>query len=238
MSEVFGRAFLAGRTIFTLVEICNELGMRSFDHGRVDYESFRLRALFRPVDRETVALEHSVFQEFLAAEYLRTPEGREHASALGESVILTEQTRAFLHLARRPASEDRDDGVLAPGTYLLGPSHHLLLRRITHAVRFDRYPVTVERYRRFQAEVAQHGSAAWDHPDTPAEHTHEPWHARLRVPDYYSDPAYTRYPAICVSWWSAYAFARFEGKRLATSVEWEAAARDGRQRVGVDFHGA
>jgi formylglycine-generating enzyme required for sulfatase activity len=64
----------------------------------------------------------------------------------------------------------------------------------------------------------------------PAGYTHEPWHDRLRVPGYYDDPAYDNHPAVVVNWWSAYAFARFEGKRLPTSLEWEAAARaaDGR----------
>ena len=53
---------------------------------------------------------------------------------------------------------------------------------------------------------------------------------RLPVPGYYDDPAYDNHPAVAVSWWSAYAFARYEGKRLPSSLEWEAAARgfDGR----------
>jgi formylglycine-generating enzyme required for sulfatase activity len=78
--------------------------------------------------------------------------------------------------------------------------------------------------------VAQEGSGQWDHPAMPAGYTHEPPRERLRIPSYYDDPAYDSYPAIAVNWWSAYAFARFEGKRLPTSLEWEAAARgpDGR----------
>jgi hypothetical protein len=46
----------------------------------------------------------------------------------------------------------------------------------------------------------------------PAGYTHEPMRERLRVPGYYDDPAYDDYPAIAVNWWSACAFARFDGK--------------------------
>src|SRR5262249_54415559 len=123
-----------------------------------------------------------------------------------------------------------DDCVLPSGVYLVGPSSRLLLRRISHPLVFDRYPVTVARYRRFLDAIAEGGSGEWDHPDMPDIVTHQPWTERLRLQDYYTDPRYDEYPAICVNWWSAYAFARFEGKRLPTALEWEAAARgtDGR----------
>lgn len=90
--------------------------------------------------------------------------------------------------------------------------------------------MTVARYRRFLDALDTDGTSQWDHPDQPADVTHRPWTDRLRRPDYYDNPRYNAHPAICVSWWSAYAFAAFEGKRLPTSLEWEAAARgtDGR----------
>jgi Sulfatase-modifying factor enzyme 1/NACHT domain len=237
----FGLAFLRGETKFTLTELVNELGIGVFEGERVGFGSFRLAPLFRPVDAagpagaivgsatdRTVAFRHLAYQELLAAEFLRSPMGREDVLYAVDRPRLIEQVREFL--ARRSALEGSDDCVVPPGVYLVGPSHHLMLRRIEWPVRLDRFPVTVARYKRFLAAVAEQGSSQWDHPDMPREFSHDLWRDRLRVPNYYEDPAYENHPAIAISWWSAYAFARFEGKRLPTSLEWEAAARgtDGR----------
>jgi hypothetical protein len=251
--EFFGLAFLRGVTVFTLIEIVNELGFAVFDGTRVDFGAFRLRELFRTADAggSTVAFRHMAYQELLAAEFLRTAEGREAAFAATKQPRVTEQVREFLHqrstradqvptaglggdLAEgEPAAVGPGDGgtcVVPAGVYVVGPSHHLMLRRLERPFRIDRFPVTVARYKRFLAAVAEHGSGEWDHPDMPGGYTHQPWRDRLRVPSYYDDPVYENHPAIAVNWWSAYAFARFEGKRLPTSLEWEAGARgtDGR----------
>lgn len=227
ISAYFGSAFLRGRTVFTFVELVNDLGIELFDGGRLTYEAFRLRALFRPAGPSAVAFVHSAYQELLAAEFLRDPINRE--TAAGTSPRLTEQVREFLYRRSRLESL-ADDCVLRAGAYLVGPSHNLMLRRVERPVRFDRFPVTVGRYNRFLDAVRRYGSRQWDHPDMPEGLSHEPWQERLKIQEYYTDPAYENYPAICVSYWSAYAFARFEGKRLPTSLEWEAAARgpDGR----------
>jgi formylglycine-generating enzyme required for sulfatase activity len=229
LDTYLGEAFLADRAVFTLAEICTHLGIDCFADGRVTSETFLLAPLFRPAGPGTVAPVHTAFQEYFAARYLRAAEGRAAAAGAGEP-FLTDQVRAFLHhLGAEPLPAP--PLVLPAGTYLLGPSHRPLLRTLAKPVLFDEFPVTVARYRRFLAAVEQDGCAAFDHPDTPTEHTHEPRWNRLRVPGYFTDPAYDDHPAVCVSWWSAYAFARFEGKRLATCVEWEAAARGGDGRL-------
>lgn len=220
--EYFGNAALRGQTTFTLIDVCNALGIESFEDGRLAFEAFKLGPLFRPADSERTSFRHSAYQELLAAEQLR-----HDRKAAGR--LLSEQTRAFLHYRSRQ-DDGTDDGVLPAGTYVVGPSHHLMLRTIEKPVRFDRDAVTVGRYKRFLAAVEREGSGQWDHPEMPPEQSHQPWRDRLNVSDYYEDPAYENHPAVCVNWWNAYAFARFEGKRLPTSLEWEAAARghDGR----------
>jgi len=232
----FGLAFLRGATTFGMIELASEFGVTAFDGARVEFDAFGLRDLFREVDAagNAVAFRHVAYQELLAAEFLRNPERREAALAAAARPRLTEQVREFL--CRRSggaaAGVPVGDGecIVPAGIYLIGPSHHLMLRRIEHPVRLDQFPVTVARYRRFLDAVAREGSARWDHPDMPAGQVHAPWRERLRVPGYYDGPAYENHPAIAVSWWSAYACARFEGKRLPTSLEWEVAARgtDGR----------
>jgi hypothetical protein len=238
--EFFGLAFLRGVTTFTLVDLVNELGIAAFDGGRVSFGDFRLRELFRPANGSgggdgaglagaAVAFRHAAYQELLAAEFLRTPQGRDAALAAAARPRLTEQVREFL-CRRADVVGGPGDCVVPAGVYLVGPSHHLMLRRVERPVRLDQFPVTVGRYKRFLAAIAEGGSARWDHPAMPAGYSHEPWRERLRVPGYYDDPGYDNYPAIAVNWWSACAFSRFEGKRLPTSLEWEAAARgvDGR----------
>ncbi|MEO3793818.1 SUMF1/EgtB/PvdO family nonheme iron enzyme [Nonomuraea sp. B10E15] len=223
----FGAAFLHGRTVFSFVDLVNELGVKLFEGGRLTYDSFRLRPLFRLAGPSAVAFSHCAYQELLAAEHLRQPDAR--TTLLDTAPRLTEQVRDFL--SRRSIKVSADDCVLPAGAYLVGPSHHLMLRHVERPIRFDRFPVTVARYNRFLEEVRRHGSQEWDHPAKPSETSHEPWQDRLKVQDYFTDPAYENHPAVCVSFWSAYAFARFEGKRLPTSLEWEAAARGGDGRL-------
>src|SRR5262249_5593474 len=150
----FGLAFVRGATTFTLIELCNELGLSMFDGGRIGFEEFRARSLFRPASPAgsragadvRIAFRHAAYQELLAAEFLRTREGRDEAVQASARPRLTEQVREFV---RRGSSADAgsDNCVLAAGVYLVGPSHHLLLRRIEQPVLFDRFPVTVGRYR-------------------------------------------------------------------------------------------
>lgn len=230
MIEYFGLAFLRGIRVFTLVDLVNELGIEVFGGGDVNVANFRLRELFRTANAagSAVAFRHMAYQELLAAEYLRSPQARGTAMTATPHPRLTEEVREFLH--HRSTTKATEDCVVPAGVYLVGPSHHLMLRRVEKPVRLDRFPVTVGRYKEFLDAVNRHGSAQWDHPHMPAGCTHEPRQDRLPVPSFYQDPAYDDHPAVAVTWWSAYAFARSEGKRLPTSLEWEAAARgfDGR----------
>lgn len=228
LPATFGQAFLTDRTVFSLLDLLRQLSADAYTDGRLDLDACVLAPLLRPAGPEHVAFMHTAYQELLAARYLADPANRNAAAEIPGGAFLTEQVRAFL--AGMPGTAQTDDCVLPAGAYLLGPAERLLIRRVERPVRFDRHAVTVARYRRFLDALDADGTSQWDHPDQPDHITHLPSTDRLRQPDYYENPRYDAHPAVCVGWWSAYAFAAFEGKRLPTALEWEAAARgaDGR----------
>ncbi|MGH7927031.1 MAG: SUMF1/EgtB/PvdO family nonheme iron enzyme [Candidatus Binatia bacterium] len=219
-----GSSYLAGKSNFSYVDLYNALGEDVFQTGRIDSDSFSLNVLFRKIDETTVAPLHSVFQEYFSAKFVSECREVEGLAKLLGSARITEQFRSFLVSISN--SIQHDDCILPEGDYLVGPSSQLLVRTIATPVEFDRYAVTIGRYKEFLLATETEGCRRWDHPSAPAHTTHEPWWDRLRLPrdDFFSG-GYDKHPVTCVNWWDAYAFANFEGKRLPTATEWECAAR-------------
>lgn len=114
------------------------------------------------------------------------------------------------------------------GQYLVGGGKRVLLEGFS----IDRSEVSNRQYGRFLEWQRTHPAEAnsFDHPDQPARHSHTPryWKdvfpeiTRHRVEE--DDPRW-ELPVTEVSWWDAYAFARWAGRDLPTEDEWEAAGR-------------
>jgi formylglycine-generating enzyme required for sulfatase activity len=87
----------------------------------------------------------------------------------------------------------------------------------------DRQPVTNREYDAFVAEIEEDGHV-WCHHDEPRDTDHARstrFDERLRPDD----------PATGVSWYDAYAFARWRGKKLPSDLQWELAARGPRGQL-------
>ena len=119
--------------------------------------------------------------------------------------------------------------VVPAGEYLL--SDRIGGRQHVGTFAMDRHLVTVERFRRF-VDAGGYDDKSWWHP--------RGWKFvqinELEAPRFWSLPKWKRFvtptrPVVGVSWYEADAFCRFEGRRLPTEREWEAAARatDGRR---------
>jgi gamma-glutamyl hercynylcysteine S-oxide synthase len=139
-------------------------------------------------------------------------------------------------IAERKRARTENDVVLVPqGPFVAGTDvtdvgpfamkHGDNPRRTVELPAFyiDRFAVTNARYWEFLKDIDGVG-ATWDHPDQPVRTDH--------IPSHRHDPRFNRpeLPVTGISWYDAWAFARWAGGRLPREEEWEKAARgtDGR----------
>ena len=119
----------------------------------------------------------------------------------------------------RGAEEGELDG-FEWGRYLNYEAERPSRRIAVSSFYIDRHEVTNARYRKFLGEVKTSGDEAFRHSEQPDG---PDYNQELMTEDLAGDDQ----PAVCASWYNAYAYCQWAGKRLPTEAEWEYAARGG-----------
>ncbi len=156
-----------------------------------------------------------------------------NALSMGSVVILA--AWAVWYFALRSNERLLDDQVHIPaGDFIAGNGQTVKGQEFW----IDKYEVTIGQYAKFVQWIQQHpgDEHAYDHPRQPKQQSHVPEHWDI----YYGQAAAGRAahktpislnsPVMTVTWWDAYAFAKWKDRDLPTELEWERAARgtDGR----------
>ncbi len=148
--------------------------------------------------------------------------------SMGSLVVLT-----GLLLWWRFGSNERtlDEQVEIPaGEFLFGSGQ----TATTDQFWIDKYEVTIGQYAKFVEFIQKHPERErdYDHPDQPPKHFgHVPkyWHIYYEQAKAggaaHSVPISLNSPMLDLTWWDAYAYAKWRGRDLPTEKEWEKAAR-------------
>lgn len=221
--EALGPYCLRPDGALSLLELVVALGTDAFE-GPPSIGTCRLEGLLASCGADRLRFRHQVYREVVAARFLRAkaaPSQELHGRRISD------QVRAF-SAELGAADPPRSDGVCVPGNYIVGPPGEARVFAMQAPIAVAVQPVSVGEYKAFLQAVGQ-GQVSF-HPDQPAAESVQPNWSRVLLPGYYERPEYAAYPATCISWWGAWAYANWKGSRLPTSIEWELAARgtDGR----------
>ena len=111
------------------------------------------------------------------------------------------------------------DMISIPAGYFIFGGTNSGMLMFVDAFEIDRYEVSNAEYRKFIDHITATGDTSMEHPEAPPLKDHKP--AGWNFPELSGDDQ----PVVGVSWFSAYAYAKWAGKRLPTEFEWERAAR-------------
>ena len=225
----FYRAYQMKVFNFSLIDIFSTFGNDLFEDGILALDYMKLQALFIETDNQKIRFRHKNYYEFLFALGYMMNTSIEFSN---KELFITDEIRAFIYeISSDPSYFDlfiepnRNDRILRKGLYIIGDYDKAQIIELNKVVIFDEFPVTVKEYNDFLDYANKNDVSCFQHPQQPADISHLPKYNKLKIADYYSNPEYESFPAVCISWWSAYAFAKYAGKRLPTAVEWECAGR-------------
>jgi formylglycine-generating enzyme required for sulfatase activity len=116
------------------------------------------------------------------------------------------------------------------GDYIVGADAELVH---LDAFSIDKYEVTIGQYANFLAYLEQHPTTQQDfnHPRQPRYLEHRPkdwaiYYGRAKAGrPVHGVPTDLNSPMMMVTWWDAYAYAKWKGRELPTEQQWEAAGR-------------
>ncbi len=115
------------------------------------------------------------------------------------------------------------------GTYTVGNDKKVKLEPFW----IGKHEITIGQYAKFLEYLNKHPTAESElnHPRQPRSLSHEPkdwavYYQRAKAgKPVHSSPISLNSPIMTVTWWDAYAYAKWRGQELPTAEEWEAAAR-------------
>ena len=225
--KYFFISFQNKQTKFNIIELFSYFGYDLFPDNIPAYENMNFRELFIKISDNEIKFAHKNFFEFIFAYgYVKG------FMLKSDEILITDEIRKYVNeISATPELfnlkiDNKDtEFVLQKGHYIVGDFDKVLIKKVEKSIVFDEFSVTVEKYNEFLEYAKNNDITSFEHPNQPENHSHIPYYEKLKIKDYYTNKKYLNYPAICLTWWNAYTYAKFVGKRLPSSFEWECAAR-------------